>query len=450
VRSRRAPGFSAGAGAILLSVVVLLGGCTDTPSDTPPTETAQSSGPDGCAVAVAAIVDATQRYVDGFGPVDDVEAAPSPLPSATAAAPRSSPASPSASATPADPDAVFQEALTRARGALDSAGCRGTEVVALLEEGLADVTAQGPVAGAVLRQLRASMTGAAKPEPTTLEVAPGDDVLAAVATLPAGSTLVLGAGTHTLDDVLVLLSPITVRGSGVGATMLESTAVDFGVLAIANGRVELKDLTLRHLGKAPANVVLAGPSVSLVATGVAVSGGVAQKDGTGGAGILMYDPQSRPGGAETTLEVTDSELFENGSAGIVLTGGHVASIESSTFRGNGQCGVCFLEGSSGSVQGGTFSNNGVGVAATGTARPTVLDSTVAEGEVGIQASDDAVPVLRGVAIRGSSRAALIWSGRAGGLIEDVTCSDVRFGLVVGPDVAPTVRDSSCRLAPARS
>ncbi|HSF98235.1 MAG TPA: right-handed parallel beta-helix repeat-containing protein [Ornithinibacter sp.] len=450
MRSRRAPGFCAGVGAVVLSVSVLLGGCTGSTPDAPPTESAQSTGPDGCAVAVAAIVDATQRYVDGFGPVDDVEAAPTPLPSASAAPARPSSAAPSTSAAPTDPDAVFQEALTRARVALDSAGCRGAEVVTLLEDGLADVTAQGPVAGAVLRQLRASMTGLAKPEPTTLEVAPGDDLLAAVATLPAGSTLVLAAGTHTLDDVLVLLSPITVRGAGVGSSTLESTAQDFGVLAIADGRVELKDLTLRHLGKAPANVVLAGPSVSLVATGVAISGGVAQEDGTGGAGILMYDPQSRPGGTATTLEVTDAELADNGSAGIVLTGGHVASIVSSTFRGNGQCGLCFLEGSSGSVTQGTFSDNGVGVAATGTARPTVLDSTVTEGQVGVQASDDAVPVLRGVGIRGSSRAALIWSGRAGGLIEDVTCSDVQFGLVVGPDVTPTVRDSACRLAPARS
>jgi hypothetical protein len=449
VRSRRAPGFSAGVGALLLSVAVAVAGCTGSPPDAPPTVSDSSTGPDGCALAVAAIVDATQRYVDGFGPVDGVDAAPSPLPSASAAAPSTSPsASPPTAA--ADPDAVFQEALTRARGALDSSGCRGTEVVALLEDRLADVTAEGPVAGAVLRQLRSSMTGTAKAEPTTLEVAPGDDLLGAVATLPAGSTLVLGAGTHTLDDVLVLLSPITVRGSGVGTTTLESTAVDFGVLAIANGRVELKDLTLRHLGKSPANVVLAGPSVSLVATGVAISGGVAQEDGTGGAGILMYDPQSRPGGTDTTLEVTDSELVENGSAGIVLTGGHVASIVSSTFRANGQCGLCFLEGSSGSVLRGTFSDNGVGVAATGTARPTLLDSTVTEGQVGVQASDESVPVLRGVGIRGSSRAALIWSGRAGGLIEDVTCSDVAFGLVVGPDVTPTVRDSACRLAPARS
>ena len=304
--------------------------------------------------------------------------------------------------------------------------------------------------GAVLRQLRASMTGTAKPEPSTLEVAPGDDLLAAVATLPAGSTLVLGAGTHTLDDVLVLLSPIPVRGAGAGTTTLESTAGDFGVLAIANGRVELKDLTLRHLGKAPANVVLAGPSVSLVAIGVAISGGVAQEDGTGGAGILMYDPRPQPGDTATSLEVTDSEFADNGSAGIVLNGGHVASIVSSTFRGNGQCGLCFLEGSAGSVTRGTFSDNGVGVAATGTARPTLLDSTVTEGQVGVQASDDAVPVLRGMGIRRSSRAALIWSGRAGGLIEDVTCSDVQFGLVVGPDVTPMVRDSACRLAPARS
>ena len=322
--------------------------------------------------------------------------------------------------------------------------------MALLEKGLADVTAQGPVAGAVLRQLRASMTGTAKPEPTTLEVAPGDDVLAAVATLPAGSTLVLGAGTHTLDDVLVLLSPITVRGSGVGTTTLESTAVDFGVLAIANGRVELKDLTLRHLGKSPANVVLAGPSVSLVATGVAVSGGVAQEDGTGGAGILMYDPQSRPGDADTTLEVTDSELSRTAlpaSSSPVVTWRASCRRRSAT---TGSAGCASSKAARVRCNGGRSATTES--ASRPPARPARRCSTRPwqRARWASRRPMTPAPVLRGVTIRGSSRAALIWSGRAGGLIEDVTCSDVQFGLVVGPDVAPTVRDSSCRLAPARS
>jgi hypothetical protein len=292
------------------------------------------------------------------------------------------------------------------------------------------------------------MTGTSESRPTTRQVAPGDDLLAAVAQLPGGSTIELGPGTHRLDQVLVLLSPITIRGAGVDRTVVESGVVDFAVLAIADGSVSLSDLSLRHTGKQSANVVLAGPTASLVVTDSALSGGVVNRDGTGGAGILMYDAEARQRRTATSLEVTGTRFTDNGSAGVVLTGGHVASIAASTFTGNDQCGVCFLDASGGSVQDSTFTDNTVGVAATATAVPTVLSSTIRGGEVGIQAGDRSAPVIDGVSVSGASRAALIWAGRAEGAIRGVTCSDVTFGLVVGPDVAPTVRDSRCAIAPS--
>lgn len=434
--------------AALAGVVLTVCACTGTGTggSPPSTATGASSAPDRCAEAVTAIVAATQTYVDDFGAAG-AAAVPTPATSPTAGATAS--AAPSASPSSSGADATFQQALSAARTQLGESGCDAVRTRTALGSGLSTVRTDGPVAGAVLRQLTATMTGTSESVATTRTLAPGDDLLAAVAQLPAGSTIVLGPGTHHVDDVVVLLSPITIRGSGVTDTVLESDAADYAVLAIADGLVTLGNLTLRHTGKTPASVVLAGPSASVVVTASTVTGGVADPDGTGGAGILMYDTETRQRRAATSLEVTDSTFAGNGSAGIVLTGGHVASIASSTFTGNKQCGVCFLDASGGSVQDSTFTDNAVGVAATGAATPTVLLSSVRGGQVGLQAGDRSAPVLDRLTVSGASRAGLIWGGRAEGTIQGVTCTDVPFGLVVGPDVAPTVRNTTCALAPSK-
>ena len=320
------------------------------------------------------------------------------------------------------------------------------EVRARLTEGLGDVRTEGPVAAAVLRQLTASMTLDTGTSATTREVSPGDDLLQAVAELPAGSTLSLAEGVYRLDEALVLLSSITIVGAGPDRTTIESSATDSAILAVADGRIDLDRLTVTHTGSEPANVVLAGSAAAIAATESRFSGGVSREDGTGGAGILMYSPDAAATATETTLEVTDSVLDGNDSAGIVLTGGNVASIVGSTFTDNGQCGICFLDLSGGSVEDATFTGNAVGMAATGSAAPAVLDATIRGGTVGVQASDDAAPVLKDVKIRGSSRAGLIYSGKAAGTLDGVSCTDVPFGLVIGPAVTVRVVDVDCRVA----
>lgn len=405
------------------------------------------------------MVDATADYVDGFAAVGAADAtgpsrgpgAPTaaPTPTGTAAptsagtnAPTSTSAAPEGDDT-ANADTRFQRVLEIARLQIADDGCDLPQVQSLLRDGLAGITTDGPVAAAVLRQLTASMTGAAERAPATREVKAGEDLLEAVAQLPAGSTIDLAPGTFPLDDVLVLLSPITIRAADRKGAILESSVSDFAVLVVADGVVTLDGLTVRHTGKEPANVVLAGPTASLVVTRSTVTGGVARSDGTGGAGILMYDPGTDERADTTTLEVTGSRFLGNAAAGAVLTGGRVASITGSTFSKNSQCGVCFLDHSGGSVEGSTFTDNGVGVAAAGGSAPTVVKSTIRGGEVGVQASETASPVLDEVRISGASRAAMIYSGRAAGVIRSVTCTKVPFGLVVGPQVAPTVTDTTC-------
>lgn len=429
-------------GALLAAVGLGLAGCAGDAAERPdPTASASLRAKAECAAAVSSMVHATQRYVDGFARASAVAA---PAASNAGAAPTAQPTV--APAVTSSTDAEFQAALVSAQQVIADSRCATEQLRADLQAGLSGVTAQGAVSAAVLRQVTASMTGRLAPAAATREVAPGDDLAQVLAELPEGSTVVLAAGEYALSDPLVLLTGVALRGVGRGRTTIVSTAPEAAVLVLTGGRVELRDLAIRRTGDAAGSVVLGGPASSVVVSGVRFAGGRTNADGQGGAGILMYASGTEGSGRGTTIEVTDAELADNEAAGIVLTGGHRASVVSSDFHGNGQCGICFLGASDGSVENSTFTKNGVGVAVSGSSRPTVVGSAFTRGEVGVQVSETAAPGLDGNVFSGSRRAAMIYTGSAGGRVDHTTCENVPFGIVVGPDAHPDLGDNDCALA----
>jgi hypothetical protein len=148
----------------------------------------------------------------------------------------------------------------------------------------------------------------------------------------------------------------------------------------------------------------------------------------------------------TTLEVTDSQFDSNAWAGIAVGGGHRASILRASFSSNGQCGACFLDVSTGSVQDSRFTGNLVGLGANGRTRPTWVGNTISGGTVGVQLDGDTTPTIQNLTVTGASRAAVIFSGRSGGAIAGATCASVPYGIVVADTAAPTLGDTSCKVA----
>ncbi|MFL6206443.1 MAG: right-handed parallel beta-helix repeat-containing protein [Acidimicrobiales bacterium] len=429
--------------APLVALVMVLGavGCGGDGAADGDSSSSSTTVPDhACRDAVASIVDATDRYVSGYEVAREIAAS-----DATATDPSTATTSPAEGKEPLG-EADFQSALSEADAALRSSGCDPAETRDDLTEGLASVSAEGPVADAVLRQLAASMTGRMARTPQVVTAAPGSDLRDVVSALPDGSTVELQAGEHRLDSSLVLLTGVTLRGTGRDATTLVSTAPDAAVLALTERRVELTGLTIRREGDAPGSAVLGGSAASVVLSKARLTGGKADADGQGGAGVLMYASGEEGAGRGTTLEVTDTEVRDNQAAGIVLSGGHRASVVRATFASNGQCGMCFLGASDGSVEDSTFDGNGLGVAATGTSKPGLLRLTITGGEVGVQAGDQAAPVIKDVTISAARRAGLIYTGEAAGSIDGVTCDGVPFGIVVGPEAHPLLGQTSCELA----
>lgn len=422
----------------LLGAACSSDGSSDAQSDT---TTTTDGYPSTCAAAVDEIVDATDRYVEGYEDARDTVIPVSDADETTL--------TPSTQPTVATtPDGVldeegYQGALATAQGSLEERGCDPLRARVDLVRSLQEIEADGAVADAVLRQVVASMAGTAGTTATTVEADVDEDLRALVSTLAPGSTLRLAAGEHRLDGTLVLLAGIEIVGAGREVTTIATSAPDAGVLAITDEVVIVRDLTVEHVGDAPASVVLGGPAASVVVEDAEVRGGRADAEGQGGAGVLMFATSDLTESRGTTLELTDVVLSDNDSGGVVLSGRHRISAVRPTITGSGQCGICFLDSSDGSVEDGRFDDNAVGIVATGRATPLVRAAEVSGGEVGIQIADDAAPLLESIEIVGSAQAGSIFSGRARGRLDGIVCRDVPFGIVFGPGVAPDVGQIDC-------
>ncbi|MFE5408844.1 right-handed parallel beta-helix repeat-containing protein [Microbacterium sp. NPDC056569] len=415
-----------------LGLVVLLSGCSapEDPDPTPSTDSRQAE----CAAAAAGVADAVAEVVAGYeGPLSpdgSMTASPEPLPSATPGG---------------EADDPLSEAVAAARQTRERLGCDTDRFEQDLRAGLDDVRPQGSIATAVWRRVSATLLGEIPADAAERTFESGEDLAEVVAQIPEGGTLVLPAGTIEVEDTLVLLDGVTLRGAGRDATVIRSSAPDAAVLIAAAGLVSIADLTVEVAGTNPASAVVAGPWASVVLAGARVAGATIA-DGIGGAGVYLSSGADDVSGEQTTLEVTDTLFERNGWAGLAVTGKHRVSIEASAFSGNGEVGLLFMDATSGSVRSSTFADNTVGVAVAGTASPTLLSSSASGGSVALQTDDSAAPTVDGLDIGGATTAAAILGGESGGWIGGVACHDVPFGIVVSSGAAPTMGSNSCPLS----
>lgn len=416
--------------------VLLLSACSGADPGRSSEPSATSSSPSvpaaSCDRVVDGVVSVVQRYVDQYGG-----------------------AAGSVAATTKAPD--LPRELRRARATLQDLGCSLEQTSEQLRVGLEDVEADGPLALAVKQQLVASLTGRVDQVATTERVGTDDDLRDVLPELAPGSTVRLAPGEHRLADSVVLLRGITIVGAGRGRTTLTSDAPDAALLALTPDRIDLRDLTMRHVGDQAASLIVGSSSTTLALDGVELAGaravarGAAKQGRTsasGGSAVLMAGEEARQA-RTTTLEVTDSVFRDNQASGILLGGRHVASIEDSRFVASGQCGVCFTGDSSGEVRGSRFEGSVTGIIAAGRAAPLLTDSTVVGAEIGVQAVDRATPVIRRTTIRDSTRTAVLFSDRTRGRVEGVTCQGSPYGIVVSQRALPFLGDNSCEVAPTR-
>lgn len=429
------------AAVLMTSALVVLSGCASEPTMPPepqspqPSVTATGEAPE-CAAAAETLVDAVAAMVATFDPGG-------------------------AGSQGAAGDMVgVEDALADSHQAVREHGCDQQLMQDATELGLDELQPSDPVAVAVLARVTNTLLGRASAEATEVVVEPGEDLHQIVARVAAGSTIILPVGEVTLSEPLVFLEGVTVRGAGMDQTTLVSTAPGAAVIDVSGTRLVLEDLAVEV--RAVASGIVTGPRAQLVLSSVRLTGAKLDADRTGGAGLHLVGPapgstqEPPPGSAEegatgapagqTSVELTDCVIEDNAWAGIVVSGEHRVSIESTTVQESGEVGILFLDSASGSVADSSVLDSPLGIGVAGQATPVLVDLTISGGTVGVQLEGASAATIERLVVGGTEQAGVIITGEATGSLTDVTCEELDFGIVVADTAAPTVTDLDCTVA----
>ena len=196
---------------------------------------------------------------------------------------------------------------------------------------------------------------------------PGDCSLReAIAAATTGATIVVPAGTYTLDfgQQLFINESLTLFGAGANDTIIQANVsrntANFEVINIQSGTVTISGVTVRH-GKAASG----GGIVILTEDSVTISNStISDNDADAGGGILTN--------LNAKLTIMDSTIIGNlaGSSaggGIYLNTASTLSITGSTITGNSaaQGGGIFNGGTSATITNSALNNNSATGANTG-------------------------------------------------------------------------------------
>ncbi len=369
----------------------------------------------------------------------------------------------------------------------------------------------------VLRRLAERATGTPGTEETvtaTVEVTPtvevvrvaaGEDLAVVAEIAPAGATLQLAAGTYTLERPLDIGKPLRLVGAGMDQTVIVSEAEDHVLRFVGAGVFDAEDITFRHEGESPADVVVVEGKEAIFIrcrfTGAVSDGQYQYRAGLriGGktTGIVQECEASDNGGNGIQVEAEAWPLLSgnvcrsNTAYGIAYRGDAVGAarhnecsgnlsgialwdsahpeLEKNVTAENKEVGIHYSGASGGTAQGNECSRNGLsGIIITGSAQPELQANTCTANEQsgiayfetaggiaaknhttenglhGISVSGQAQPRLEGNVCTGNREVGIRYGDSTGGLALGNECSGNRLsGIVMVGEAQPTLEDNVC-------
>jgi parallel beta-helix repeat protein len=285
---------------------------------------------------------------------------------------------------------------------------------------------------------------------------------AAVDAVAAGSTIVLGAGTYRLAEVLEINKSLRLEGAGMDQTFVVGEGGEYVVRFEGPWSFAVEDITFRYEGTSWGSVVVVDDG-DLEFKRCRFSGGVwSEEERRGGSGLVLL--------GDTVGSIEGCRMEENQLHGIVIHDQGAPTIEGNICSKNGQSGIVYFDEASGLARQNECTGNGLhGIAVEGQATPTLEGNVCSENEqAGIVYSDDAGGLARqnectgnglhGIAVKGQATPTLEgnvcsengeigirYAGDAGGLARQNECTGNGLdGISVIEQAQPTLEENVCR------
>jgi len=296
--------------------------------------------------------------------------------------------------------------------------------------------------------------------PVTLNLTPqgGDGYNSledALADVPAGSTIYLGAGTYEFSQAVSVDIPITLIGAGAENTILTGSDAIHVIRFNGEGNLSLEGIHFQHEGENVADVVV-------------INVAEAEIRNCSFSGAYRGDEEDVYGGlwitGDTEGVVENSEASGNDAVGFLLDEDASVTLVDVVAMNNTNYGVYFLERSSGEVQDSYCSSNernGIylntegdvdlnrntcrengrfGIVIARAASPEVRGNYVEmSGLSGMLVSDSASPTIEGNDLSGNGESGLVFSDEAGGTASGNRCFENESdGISVSGSATPEI------------
>lgn len=425
--TRRVAGVWAG----LLVGALALGACTSDPGPTDAEIAASEAAEErfeACAALATDITEAVQEFVDGFAPIDDGVG-----PGAAGASPGPDTADAPITSVQDLQDAA--ETFGRRRAAL---GCGPREFEVLLSRAVEELEGRGPLARAVVAQVRDELLPTIGPS-ETVDVAPGDDLIAAVHGADPDALIRLAPGRHELDEPLLLLRPTRLVGAGSDRTTIVSDAPNAVLLQAGGGPLRLEGMTVAHEGDEPASVVVVAQG-GYDLRDVVVRGGVADVAAGSGWGLVLGVP-GQPDAPEVR-QLTDVRATGNGAGGVAVGADRAPNVDGLEADDNQGCGVCFSDAAAGRFTGLALHGNEIGLVLAGDSAPNMADIEISDNtEAGIVVEAASSATVSDARVTANGAVGVVLRGTSTVQLTGLTIGDhVEVGLLVEGAAAPVVAD----------
>jgi parallel beta-helix repeat protein len=287
-------------------------------------------------------------------------------------------------------------------------------------------------------------------------------LVAAVDAVPAGSTIVLGAGTYRLAEPLEINKSLRLKGAGMDQTFVVGEAERHVLRFQGPGTFAVEDITFRYEATNPACVV-AVEDGDVEFKRCLFSGAVrGEEEGNGGVGLFLL--------GDTVGSIEACRMEENALHGIQVSDQAAPVLEGNVCSENGESGIAYFDESGGLARQNRCTRNGLhGIGVKDEARPTLEENVCSENEQagiayleeagglarhnectgnvlhGIGVSMQATPTLEGNICSENEQSGIVYFEEAGGLARQNECTaNGLHGIAVQGRAAPTLEENVCR------
>jgi parallel beta-helix repeat protein len=196
---------------------------------------------------------------------------------------------------------------------------------------------------------------------------------AAVEAVPAGSTIVLGAGTYRLVEALEINKSLRLEGAGMDQTFVVGEAGEHAVRFQGPGSFAVEDITFRWEATSSGHAVVVEDG-DVEFKHCRFTGGVwSEEEEKGGSGLFLY--------GDTVGSIEACRMEGNGLHGIHVGGQAAPVLEGNICSENGEGGIAYLGESGGLARQNQCTRNGIhGIGVSDQAAPTLEGNVCSENE----------------------------------------------------------------------